>query len=148
MSNPMNSWGPELYQGFEPEAQAAVQWARIVIAGHIGLTAYFIQIRQPILILLISCGVFTANWWRYFVGVTMHCGLKPHMTDFRKCVRTVSLDPLSEFLYWHMNWHLEHHMFAAVPCYNLAALHKAVADDMPAPRTVIGAWREMRETWR
>merc|ERR1712139_418222 len=78
----------------------------------------------------------------------MHCGLKPHTTDFRKCVRTVTLDPLSEFLYWHMNWHLEHHMFVLVPCYNLAALHKVVADDMPKPRTVLGAWREMRETWK
>jgi hypothetical protein len=25
-----------------------------------------------------------------------------------------------------MNWHIEHHMFAAVPCYNLKALHSEV----------------------
>ena len=53
-----------------------------------------------------------------------------------------------EFLYRLMNWHLEHHMYAAVPCYNLKRLHRAVVPDMPAPRTLIGAWREMRETWR
>ena len=35
-----------------------------------------------------------------------------------------TLDPLSSFC-WHMNWHLEHHMFAGVPCYNLKALHQA-----------------------
>ena len=39
-------------------------------------------------------------------------------------------------------------MYAAVPCYNLKRLHQSVARDMPAPRTLIGAWREMRETWR
>ena len=39
-------------------------------------------------------------------------------------------------------------MYAAVPCYNLKRLHRAVARDMPAPRTLIGAWKEMRETWR
>jgi fatty acid desaturase len=39
-------------------------------------------------------------------------------------------------------------MFAAVPCYHLAKLHKLVHKDMPKPRTLIGAWREMRETWR
>ena len=77
----------------------------------------------------------------------MHCGLKSSDTDFRKSVRTITLDPLSEFLYWHMNWHLEHHMFAGVPCYNLKALHAATANDMPAPRTLFGAWKEMRETW-
>ena len=40
----------------------------------------------------------------------------------------------------------EHHMFANVPCYNLEVLHKAIADDMPAPRTLVGAWKEMLET--
>ena len=47
-----------------------------------------------------------------------------------------------------MNWHLEHHMYAAVPCYNLEKLHRVVAADMPEPRTLIGAWNEMRETWK
>lgn len=149
LSSPFNSWGPELYEGCEAEAQEATNFARAVLVGHFLLALVFtLVLQQPILILLVSCAPFTANWWRYFVGVCMHCGLKPHDTDFRKCVRTVTLDPLSEFLYWHMNWHLEHHMFCLVPCYNLAALHKAVADDMPEPRTVISAWREMRETWK
>ena len=47
-----------------------------------------------------------------------------------------------------MNWHIEHHMYAAVPCYNLKKLNKLVADDMPEPRTLIGAWKEMRQIWR
>ena len=63
-------------------------------------------------------------------------------------MRTITLDPVSQFLYWHMNWHLEHHMYAAAPCYNLQELHRAVAHDMPEPRTLIGAWKEMRETWK
>lgn len=47
-----------------------------------------------------------------------------------------------------MSWHLEHHMFAGVPCYNLKKLHKAVADDMPKVRTFFGAWKEMLEIKR
>jgi fatty acid desaturase len=47
-----------------------------------------------------------------------------------------------------MNWHAEHHMYAVVPCYNLKKLAREIAADMPEPRTLIGAWREMRETWR
>jgi fatty acid desaturase len=39
-------------------------------------------------------------------------------------------------------------MFAAVPCYNLRSLSKIIASDMPEPRSVIGAWREMRLTWK
>ena len=78
----------------------------------------------------------------------MHCGLRSDVPNFRKCVSKITLDPISEFLCWHMNWHLKHHMFAAVPCYNLPKLNKVVAEDMPKPRTMFGAWKEMQETYR
>jgi len=145
--NPFNSWSNELYEGHDSQRKVAVSWARKVLLFHGVVAIAALAIGQPILILIISGSPFIANWHRYFVGVTMHCGLRSHVSDFRKCARSVTLDPLSEFLYWHMNWHLEHHMFAAVPCYNLKKLHAAVADDMPKTRTVLGAWKEMRETW-
>jgi len=66
---------------------------------------------------------------------------------FRKSTRTTILNLLFEFLYWHMNWHIEHHMFAGVPCYNLKKLHKIVDHDMPNPMTLLGVWLEMRKTW-
>ena len=47
-----------------------------------------------------------------------------------------------------MNWHIEHHMFAGVPCYNLKKLHEEIKFDMPEPRTLIGAWKEMVEIWK
>ena len=145
--NPFNSWGKELYEGHPEQQQKAVNWARIVLAFHVCVLAASLLIGEPVLALIISASPFIANWLRYFVGVPMHCGLRSNVADFRKCARSITLDPISEFLYWHMNWHLEHHMFAAVPCYNLKALHKTVAADMPAPRTLLGAWQEMRTTW-
>jgi len=68
--------------------------------------------------------------------------------DFRKSVRSMHLNPVLEFLYWRMNWHAEHHMYAGVPCYNLKKLYKQIAHDMPEPRTLIGAWREMLGIWQ
>jgi fatty acid desaturase len=47
-----------------------------------------------------------------------------------------------------MNWHTEHHMFGAVPCYNLKGLSRTISSDMPEPRSLIGAWREMRQIWK
>ena len=148
LDKPFNSWGPELYAEHPTEGRQAVNWARLVIAFHAAVILVSVGIGDPIIAVLVSGSPFIANWLRYFVGVPMHCGLRSGVADFRKCVRTITLDPISEFLYWHMNWHLEHHMYAAVPCYNLKCLHRAVASDMPAPRTLVGAWREMRETWR
>jgi len=147
-SRPFNSWGPELYEGFEAERLKAVNWSRWLVAFHAGIALFAIVIGQPVIILLVSGSVFIANWLRYFVGVPMHCGLKSNNNDFRKCARSITLDPFSEFLYWHMNWHLEHHMYAGVPCYNLNKLHNAVADHMPEPRTLLGAWQEMLATWK
>jgi len=146
--NPFNSWGRELYAEHAKERRQARNWARILILFHGLAITLSILSGQWILAVLISGAVFIANWHRYLVGVPMHCGLPSNVPDFRKCVRTITLDPLSEFLYWHMNWHLEHHMYAAVPCYNLKALYLELADDMPQPRSLTGAWREMRETWR
>jgi len=47
-----------------------------------------------------------------------------------------------------MNWHVEHHMYAGVPCYNLKALATEIKSDMPEPKTLLNAWKEMRRTWQ
>ncbi|MEK9764221.1 MAG: fatty acid desaturase [Deltaproteobacteria bacterium] len=145
MEQPYNEWGTELYAEFPEERLKAVHWARYLIAVHLSFAVFAVLIGYPILILIVSLHPFIGNWLRYFVGAPMHCGLRSDVSDFRKCVRTITLDPISEFLYWHMNWHLEHHMFAAVPCYNLKKLYEAVAEDMPKPRTLISSWQEMLE---
>lgn len=90
---------------------------------------------------------FTANWLAYLLGLPQHSGLQENVADFRKSMRSITLNPVFKFLYWHMNWHTEHHIYAGVPCYNLKKLHQAVKDDMPEPRSLVGAWREMLETW-
>ena len=146
--SPFNSWGPELYEGYAEERMKAARWARLVLLLHAAVITVSFAVGEPVLAVLVSGSPFLANWLRYFVGVPMHCGLRSNVPDFRKCVRTITLDPVTEFLYWHMNWHLEHHMYAAIPCYNLKKLHRLVRDDMPRTRTLAGAWREMRETWR
>ena len=48
------------------------------------------------------------------------------------------------FLYWHMNFHIEHHMYAAVPCYHLGRLHRAIRHELPeTPRGLWAAWRNI-----
>ena len=147
-SNPFNSWGAELYEGYPKHRREALNWARLVIGIHLLIFIVSALTGYLVISFLFSCSVFIANAHRYFVGVPMHCGLKDNINDFRKCARSIILDPISEFLYWNMNWHLEHHMYAGVPCYNLKKLSQAIAHDMPEPRTLIGAWREMLEIRR
>ena len=143
-----DEWGEAIFEGEPAAARKAITWARFFLLFHAAFLAVSIVFHFWLIGVLFTCGTFVANYWRYFVGVPMHCGLRDNVADFRLCVRTITLDPISSFLYWHMNWHTEHHMFAAVPTYNLKSLHRALAADMPKPRTLVGAWREMRETWR
>ena len=43
-----------------------------------------------------------------------------------------------------MNYHIEHHMYAAVPCYNLRKLHDAIAHDLPSCTDgLLATWREI-----
>ncbi len=140
-------WSEALYTAHPNERRHAVRWARLILLFHgsVFLVAFISQLWA--LPLVLTFQQFTANALKHFVGFPMHCGLRSNVSDFRKCVRTIILDPFSEFLYWRMNWHLEHHMYAGVPCYNLKKLHRLVAHDMPKPRTLWGAWKEMKETW-
>ena len=147
-SDVKEEWIEALYQDHPKERDKVVRWARIILLFHASVIVAAILLDAWLLAVLISFSLFIANWWRYFVGVPMHCGLRDSVADFRKCTRTIKLDPLSEFLYWRMNWHMEHHMYAGVPCYNLSKLSAAIASDIPEPRTLLGAWREMRATWK
>ncbi|MGA2480254.1 MAG: fatty acid desaturase [Spirochaetia bacterium] len=141
-------WLEAVYADQEEARRKSITWARLILLFHCALIAVSIVFQLWPLLLVVTFASFIANWLRYFVGVPMHTGLKDNVDDFRLCVRSITLDPFSQFLYWRMNWHLEHHMYAAVPCYNLKRLYRTVAADLPQPRTLLGAWKEMRQTWK
>jgi len=145
---PSGEWLHTLHQDQPEQYKRSVWWSRWLLILHGSVLVLSLWSGQWIWVLIISAGSYTANWLSYLLGMTQHCGLKENDTDFRKSVRSIKINPLFAFLYWHMNWHTEHHMFAGVPCYNLKALHDAVKEDMPAPRTLLEAWREMIDTWR
>ena len=144
---PSQEWLQRLHEDQPSEHTKSIHWSRYLLLFHGVILIISISTGLWVLSLFFSIAPFTANWAFYFVGLTQHCGLMDNVNDFRKNTRTIYLNPILSFLYWHMNWHIEHHMFAGVPCYNLKKLHMAVKEDMPAPRTLLGAWKEMREVW-
>ncbi len=145
---PSHQWLQALREDQPAEFQKSVWFARWTLGFHSALFVVSLVSGLWVLPLIFTTASFTANWWAYFIGLTQHCGLRDDVPDFRKCVRSIRLDWFSEFLYWHMNWHTEHHMYAGVPCYQLKALSREIAEDMPPPPSLTGAWREMLATWR
>src|SRR2546430_853233 len=70
-------------------------------------------------------------------GMTQHAGLAENVLDHRLNCRTVYMNPVHRYLYWNMNYHVEHHMFPLVPYHALPQLHELVKDDCPKPYTSI-----------
>ncbi|MCB9433087.1 MAG: fatty acid desaturase [Ardenticatenaceae bacterium] len=144
---PVNEWLRALHADQPEMRQDAIWWDRFLLIFHGVVILASLLTGYWVFIFIISLSPFIANWGVYMLGMTQHTGLKENDNDFRKATRSVKTNFIWEFLYWRMNWHTEHHMFAGIPCYNLKALYHEIADQMPEPRTLLGAWREMRETW-
>ena len=122
-------------------------WARVLLLGHGAIVTASVYFGLWLLPVLTTCGVFYGGWLRFLCNNTQHTGLQDDVPDFRLCTRTVVLSPFVRFLYWHMNYHIEHHMYAAVPCYNLGKLHEEIKRDLPeCPRGLVAAWREIIAT--
>ena len=144
---PANEWLVALHADQPDQHRKSMWWSRFQLAFHAVILVLAIATGLWVLPLIVTIPSYIANWLSYFVGLTQHCGLKDETTDFRKSTRSIRLPKFVEFLYWHMNWHTEHHMYAGIPCYNLPALAEEIKDDMPEPRSLRAAWREMLDTW-
>lgn len=77
-------------------------------------------------------------------GVTQHLGLYEDVLDHRLNTRTIYMNPIFRFLYWNMNYHVEHHMFPMIPYHALPKLHEEMKEDCPAARpSLIAALSEV-----
>ena len=119
--------------------------ARLWIAFYAAVIASAILTRSFLPILFIGpLPTMYGAWLAHFFGLTQHGGLAEDVLDHRLNARTVHMNPISRFLYWNMNYHLEHHMFPMVPYHRLPALHEVIKDDLPpASPNTLAAWREI-----
>lgn len=144
---PANEWLRALHEDQPDQHSRSMWWSRAQLAFHGAVLIVAILTGLWVLPLIITIPSYVGNWLSYFVALPQHCGLMENTSDFRKSTRSIRLPRVVEFLYWHMNWHTEHHMYAGIPCYNLPALAAEIKDDMPEPRNLRQAWREMLDTW-
>ena len=116
----------------------------IIYAIVIGAALY----SQSILpIMFIGLSQFFGTWLSNIYGYTQHAGLAENVLDHRLNCRTVYMNPIHRYLYWNMNYHVEHHMFPLVPYHNLPRLHALLKDDMPTPYgSIFEAYQEIIPT--
>ena len=126
--------------------QALFNWARFHLIGQAVLVAVSLALGWWMLPVIVTLAPFYGGWLLYLCNNTQHVGLMDNTPDYRLCVRTIYLNPFVRFLYWHMNYHTEHHMYAAVPCYNLKKLHEEIREDLPpCPNGLVATWKQVIE---
>ena len=119
-------------------------WARTLLVGHGLIALAFVASGNGFLVVVYTFGTFYCGWLGFLCGVPQHYGLNSNIPDFRMNTRTFTCSWLPAFYYWNMQYHLEHHMFPAVPFYNLPKLRRAIAHDLPpAPHGLLATWKEM-----
>jgi fatty acid desaturase len=115
----------------EPERHKVYRTARIDLAIYAVTIALAIALRSWLPVLLIGGPRLYGAWLLNVYALTQHAGLGENVVDHRLNTRTVKMCAVNRFLYWNMNYHIEHHMFPLVPYYRLPQLHEEVSRDCP-----------------
>ena len=134
---------------FIPESEyEKVYWrARIYLLTYLSVLGLAIYTRSILPLMFIGLPTLYGTWLMPIYGYTQHAGLAENVLDHRLNCRTVYMNFIHRYLYWNMNYHVEHHMFPLVPYHNLPKLHAIVKSDMPTPYPSIwNAWREIVPT--
>lgn len=125
------------------EQPKVVREARISVAVHAAVVVLALVTWSIVPLLLVGLPTIYGAWLVLFFGTTQHLGLQEDVLDHRANSRTVYMNPVFRFLYLNMNYHVEHHLYPAVPYYRLPALHEEIKDALPTPSP--NCWHAYRE---
>jgi fatty acid desaturase len=126
----------------QPKAVAAARWHMAIYAVTIALALYMWSFLP---LMLIGLPRLFGTWHMVLTGLLQHIGLADNVIDHRLNTRTVYMNPISRFIYWNMNYHVEHHMFPMVPYHALPRLHEIIKHDLPEPSPSM--WHAYKEVW-
>jgi fatty acid desaturase len=128
----------------ESERHKVYRTARISLAIYALTIAAAIVTRSWLPVLLIGGPRAYGAFMLQVYGLTQHAGLGENVLDHRLNTRTVQMNVVNRFLYWNMNYHVEHHMFPMVPYHRLPQLHEEIKHDCaPVYPSMWAAYREI-----
>lgn len=108
----------------------------LIILGTLSACLYTGSLLPAMFVFLPS---FYGFFFVLFFAFSQHAGLYEDVLDHRLNTRTIYYNRVLRFLYWNMNYHVEHHMFPMVPYHALPKLHEAMKADCPEARPSLWA---------
>jgi fatty acid desaturase len=128
----------------ESERHKVYRTARIDLAIYAVTITSAIMFRSWLPVVLIGGPRVYGAFMLLVYALTQHSGLGENVLDHRLNTRTVKMNVVNRFLYWNMNYHVEHHMFPMVPYHRLAELHEEIKHDCaPVYPSLWAAYREI-----
>jgi len=128
----------------ESERRRVYRTARIHLAIYALVVVACVAFRSILPAMYVGLPSLYGRWLALYFGVTQHLGLAEDVLDHRLNSRTIYMNPIFRFLYWNMNYHVEHHLFPLIPYHALPKLHEAIKADCPPPYpSTIAAYREI-----
>jgi len=115
----------------QSEWQQMFWWSRCYLAIYAGMIFWSIGAKSWLPLLFFPLARFYGGWLHQIFSLTQHAGLAENVRDHRLNSRTVELNPVFRFLYFNMNYHIEHHMFPMVPFHALPQLHERIENVLP-----------------
>jgi fatty acid desaturase len=126
-----------------------MEWSKVFRTARVWLSIYGAAALACALMgsilpaMLIGLPRLYGTWLQVVFGLTQHAGLAEDTPDHRLNSRTVYMNPIFRFIYWNMNYHVEHHVFPMVPYHALPELHEEMKADCPPAYD--GLWPAYRE---
>ena len=113
------------------EVRKVVFNSRVMSACYVGLFIAGIAFEWPFILYFIP---------RFLGGCiinlyinTQHMCMAEDLPDHRRTTRSIRGGRLERLLYWNMNYHIEHHLYPAVPFHALPELNRSIGDQLPPP---------------
>ena len=127
----------------EPERWRVAWAARAGLGLVAALIGWCLTVRSVLPAMFVGLPSIYGAFLGPFFALTQHTALAEDVLDHRLNSRTVYMNPVFRFLYWNMNYHVEHHMFPMVPYHALPRLHEAAKAYCPPPYP--SCWAAYRE---
>jgi fatty acid desaturase len=131
------------------EYRAMCRNSRIILVMYVAVAAWAVAAHSGLPVVFLLLPRSYGAWLHELLAITQHTGLRENELDHRFSTRTIKLNRPLQFLYWNMNYHVEHHMFPNVPFHALPKLREAIEADLaPAYEGLFSAWGEILHVFR
>jgi fatty acid desaturase len=111
------------------EQTAIIREARWHLAGYAAIAAISVWQQSWFAVIYWLAPLMLTKCLHEVQNIVEHNGL-PKVDNVLANTRTIHTNRFMHWLAWNMQYHCDHHLFAAVPFYNLPALHAELKDNI------------------